>query len=103
MDDQRKIALICQLDLGGEHVALFGSRRVVVVIVEARLPHGDDLREVKQCSDSVESTARFVGVDSAVAYTPSCSSAIAAICVDCSRSQPTDTMRITPAALASAT
>ena len=47
VDDQRKITLVRQLNLGGEHVALLSAGRVLVVIVEARLPHGDDLGEIQ--------------------------------------------------------
>ena len=47
-------------DLGGEDVALRRTRRVVVVVVEPALPHGDHLGFVEQLGETVDPVLRVV-------------------------------------------
>ena len=44
VDHEREVVGVGQRDLGGEHLPLHVAGRVVVVEVEAALPHGHDLR-----------------------------------------------------------
>ena len=63
VDHQGQAVAVGEGDLGGERLALRLSRRVVVVVVEAALADGDDLRLRRQeVVDEVDAVLGFVGV-----------------------------------------
>ena len=62
VDHQREVVLVGEGDLGGEHLRLHVAGRVVVVEVEAALPHRHHLGLAEEGLDPAEAVLGVVGV-----------------------------------------